>query len=109
MKINPLKSFIACSVICVALTISCSKKDSGANTSGLYVPTAADTTASATLKELQEGRVLYIDHCAACHSLYSPDDFSASQWPQVLSTMGPRAGLSSANTILVEKYVTRGK
>jgi mono/diheme cytochrome c family protein len=107
MKINPAKSFSAILIFTAAVAISCSKNST--NTSGLYVPTSADTTASATLQELQQGRVIYIDHCAACHSLYSPDDFSASQWPQVLSTMAPRAGLSSANTLLVKKYLTRGK
>lgn len=108
MKINPLKSLAWWIIISTPLAVGCSK-DSNANTSGLYVPTVADTTANATLEELQQGRALYIDHCAACHSLYSPDDFSVSQWPQVLSSMSPRAGLSSANTLLVKKYLTKGK
>jgi len=107
MKINPAKSFAALFIIASSLAVSCSKNTT--NTSGLYVPTNADTTANATLQELQQGRVLYIDHCADCHSLYSPDDYSANQWPQVLSSMAPRAGLSSANTLLVKKYLTKGK
>jgi mono/diheme cytochrome c family protein len=108
MKISPAKSFAALFMITAALAVSCSK-DNTSNTSGLYVPTKADTTANATLQELQQGRVIYVDHCAACHNLYSPDDYSASQWPQILSGMAPRAGLSGANTSLVEKYLTRGK
>ena len=107
MKTNPVKSFTTLLIFAAAVAVSCSKNST--NTSGLYVPTSADTTANATLQELQQGRVIYIDHCAACHNLYSPDDYSASQWPQVLSNMAPRAGLSSANTILVKKYLTRGK
>jgi hypothetical protein len=107
MKIIPVKLFAALVTI-AALTVSCSK-DNKVNTSGLYVPTQADVTSSATLQELQQGRVLYIDNCAACHNLYSPDDYSASQWSQVLSTMAPRAGLSNANTLLVKKYLTKGK
>ena len=105
MKINPVKTF-ATFLFLSSLVMSCTKDNK--NTSGLYVPTKADTTANATLQELQQGRVLYIDHCGACHNLYSPDDLSASQWPQVLSSMAPRAGLSNANTLLVEKYLTRG-
>ncbi len=108
MKINPLNSSAILIIILAALATGCSK-DNKVSTNGLYVPTAADTTASATLQELQQGRALYIDHCAACHNLYSPDDFSASQWPQVLSSMAPRAGLSSANTLLVKKYLTKGR
>jgi mono/diheme cytochrome c family protein len=107
MKINPLNSF-AILILISALSGSCSK-DNKVNTNGLYVPTVADTTANATLQELQQGRALYIDHCAACHNLYSPDEFSASQWPQVLSSMAPRAGLSSSNTLLIKKYLTKGK
>jgi hypothetical protein len=108
MKINPLKSFAIPVIISASLTMGCSK-DNKISTSGLYVPTGADTTANATLQELQQGRVLYIDHCASCHSLYSPDDYSANQWPRVLSGMASRAGLSAANTLLVEKYLTKGK
>jgi mono/diheme cytochrome c family protein len=108
MKIIPVKLFAALIIIAAALTMSCSK-DNKVNTNGLYVPSQADVTSSATLQELQQGRVLYIDNCAACHNLYSPDDYSASQWPQVLSGMAPRAGLSSANTLLVKKYLTKGK
>jgi mono/diheme cytochrome c family protein len=106
MKSKSVKSFAAILIITAALAVSCSKDKT--NTSGLYVPGKEDATANATLQELQQGRVLYIDHCAACHSLYSPDDYSASQWPQILSGMAPRAGLSSDNTLLVKKYLTRG-
>jgi cytochrome c5 len=107
MKINPAKSFAILCFISAAMAISCSKDK--VNTNALYVPTQADTTATATLEELQQGRVLYIDHCASCHSLYSPDDYSASQWPRIISGMAPKAGLSGTNTSLVKKYLTRGK
>jgi hypothetical protein len=108
MKINPLKSFLILAGFSSMLAVSCSK-DNKVSTGGLYVPAAADTNANATLQELQQGRVLYIDHCASCHNLYSPDDYSASQWPQLLSGMASRAGLSGGNTLLVKKYLTRGK
>jgi cytochrome c5 len=107
MKINPVKSFTALVIITAALAVGCSK-DNKLNTNGLYVPTKDDATANATLQELQQGRVLYIDHCASCHNLYSPDDYSASQWPQILSSMAPKAGLSGTNKSLVNKYLTRG-
>jgi mono/diheme cytochrome c family protein len=108
MKIIHAKSFAAILIFTAALAVSCSKSNN-VNTNGLYVPTQADATSNATLQELQQGRVLYVDNCAACHNLYSPDDYSASQWPQVLSSMAPKAGLSSANTLLVKKYLTKGK
>jgi hypothetical protein len=108
MKINHLKVYAALFFACAALATSCSK-DNKVNTNGLYVPTAADTTVNATLSELQQGRAIYIDHCGSCHNLYSPDDYSSSQWPRVLSNMASRAGLSSGNTLLVKKYLTKGK
>jgi hypothetical protein len=87
---------------------SCSKNTPG-NTSALYMPSAGDATANASLQELQQGRVIYIDNCGSCHSLYTPDDFSASQWPGIMNSMAPKAGLSSADKALALKYVTRGK
>ena len=77
--------------------------------SSLYTPTSTDVTANATLQELQQGRTLFINNCNRCHGLYSPDDFSASQWISILGTMAPRTGMSSSETLLVAKYVTRGK
>jgi hypothetical protein len=88
------------------LTAGCSKK--GGDTSSLYTPTSSDVTATATLEELQMGRVLYIDNCEACHQLYSPDTYSPSQWRSILNSMSSRAGLSASEQQLVTKYVTRG-
>lgn len=75
----------------------------------LYVPTASDVTATATLAELTQGRTLYGDNCGACHSLYLPENFSASQWRSVLPGMTSRTGLSTADIALLTKYVTKGK
>ena len=88
------------------LTAGCTKK--GGDTSSLYTPSSADVTASATLEELQMGRVLYIDKCEACHQLYSPDTYSPSQWRSILNSMAPKAGMSASEEQLVSKYVTRG-
>ena len=92
--------------VALILTGSCTKQ--GGNTSALYSPTAADVTATATLEELQQGRAIFIDNCNACHQLYLPDNYSPSQWRSILTNMSPRAGLSSAQTQLVTKYLTRG-
>jgi cytochrome c553 len=73
-----------------------------------YVPAASDVTASATLAQLQQGRTLYVNNCARCHGLYSPDSYSASNWNIILSNMVPRAGLSASDAALVSKYVRRG-
>lgn len=109
----PVKSHllgIAAIAMCTAsFSLASCSKDSSANTSDLYLPAAGDATANATLQELQQGRVIYVDNCGSCHGLYSPDDFSASQWSGIMNSMAPEAGLSSGDKSLALKYVTRGK
>lgn len=90
-------------------SISSCKKDSTLTESSVYVPTSADVTANATLTELQSGYSIYTSKCGSCHGLYSPDAFNATSWISILSSMAPKAGLSSADKALVYKYVTRGK
>lgn len=88
------------------LGTSCSKNDT--NISGLYVPASSDVTANATLDQLTQGRQLYIDNCSRCHSLYSPDRYTTSQWKSIIASMAPRTPMSAAEVDLVTKYVTRG-
>lgn len=102
-----LKLFAILSVGILFFCNSC-KKDT-VTTDSLYVPAMMDVTAGATLAELQQGRILFENSCGACHGLYSPDTYSASNWKSILSIMAPRAGLSQTNTNLVIKYVCRGK
>ena len=93
----------------ILLSFSSCKKSTFAATDTLYVPTASDVTTTATLAELQSGYSLYKNSCGACHGLYSPDSYTATNWTSILASMAPKAGLSSANKALVYKYVTRGK
>lgn len=85
----------------------CSK--SGSSGSSLYTPTSSDVTPTATLVDLQKGRTLYMNNCNACHALYSPDDYTPSQWKSIISNMGPRTGMSASDISLVTKYVSRGQ
>jgi mono/diheme cytochrome c family protein len=103
-KIKDMYLLISCVIV---LLVSGSCKKSG-GTAVLYTPTTSDVTTTATLTDLQQGRTLYINNCNSCHSLYSPDDYSAAQWRSIVGNMAPRAGLTSAETALVIKYVTRG-
>jgi hypothetical protein len=84
-------------------------KKNSSDTSALYVPTSSDATSNATLQELQEGRILYIDNCNSCHSLYSPDNYTISQWKSIMSTMAPKTNMSTSDIQLVTKYLCRGK
>jgi len=90
----------------LVMTESCTKKSS--DTGGLYVPTSADATANATLQDLEQGRTLYISNCGACHSLFSPDSYTPTQWGSILNNMAPKTNMSASEILLVSKYVTRG-
>ncbi|MCB0495478.1 MAG: hypothetical protein KDC79_05050 [Cyclobacteriaceae bacterium] len=78
------------------------------NTSSLYVPTNDDVTSTATLDELQQGRDLYINYCGDCHKLYTPESYSVAQWQNIVPDMARKTNLTSAETELVLKYVTKG-
>ena len=86
---------------------SCTK--SNVDTTSLYIPTSADVTLTATLPELQQGRDLYVNNCGRCHGLYSPDNYTSSQWRSIINSMAPRTSLSTSEIQLVTKYVTKGK
>ncbi len=85
---------------------SCNKNTP--DTSGLYTPTSADVTSSASLSDLQQGRALYVNNCGVCHGLYSPDSHNPSQWKSTLARMAPNTNMSGAQVQLVSKYLCRG-
>jgi mono/diheme cytochrome c family protein len=84
-------------------------KKSSADTSSLYTPTSADVTSKASLVDLQQGRTLYINNCGKCHGLYSPDNYTSTQWTGIINNMAGNTSLSASEILLVTKYVTRGK
>ncbi|HKX16980.1 MAG TPA: hypothetical protein VJT33_03085 [bacterium] len=49
------------------------------------------------------GRQSYESHCSTCHSLYASDQYTANQWPGLLSNMSDRAGLSGPDLALALK------
>ena len=103
------RNFYFLVVIGTVLSLNSCNKDTTEASGSLYVPVAADATATASLADLQKGRELYAANCNACHGLYSPDDYSVTSWTTVLSNMVPRTNLSQSEAVLVSKYVKRGK
>jgi cytochrome c5 len=96
-------------IFALVLVISSSCKKDTANYDYLYTPTAIDTTSTATLAQLQQGRKLYINNCGNCHSIPSPDSYSGADWYSILSQMVPRTGLNSGEASLISKYLNRGQ
>lgn len=91
----------------LVVIVGCNKSNLGITS--LYTPSGVDVTSTATLQELQQGRTLYINNCNSCHGLYSPDDYTSTQWKNILNSMAPKAGMSASESLLVTKYVSRGK
>jgi len=93
--------------VSILLLCNACKKDN--TNDSPYVPSTTDVTVNATLAELQQGRTLFINNCGACHGLYSPDNYTPTNWKSILSTMIPKTNLSQSDAVLVTKYVCRGK
>jgi hypothetical protein len=91
-------------VLILVFSLSCKKSSTGS----LYTPISDDATPTATLEELQQGRTLYINNCGRCHDLYSPDDYSATQWKGIVPGMAQKTRMNTSEVTLVTKYVTRG-
>jgi hypothetical protein len=108
MKTSGLTPLLLGALVMAFAATSC-QKDNTATSSALYVPSTSDVTSSATLTDLQQGRTLYINHCADCHELYLPESFTPARWRSILPGMTPRTSLTSAEISLVTKYVTKGK
>jgi hypothetical protein len=93
-----------------AVFLSCSNNNiTSTDTSNLYIPTANDTTLTATLDELTKGRSLYIQNCNKCHQLYSPEKHSSSEWNSIIPQMAPKTSMTSTEIELVSKYLCKGK
>ncbi|NNT73185.1 cytochrome c [Flavobacterium sp. IMCC34852] len=89
--------------VLATIIYSCASKSS--------VPTAAtpkeEVKAAVTLTaELAEGKSLYENSCARCHSLYKASDFNAEQWKPIVARMAPKARLNEAQGQKIYNYLT---
>ena len=48
---------------------------------------------------------LYAARCSACHALHSPTEFTANQWPNILTIMTKNAALDPSQAALVRQYL----
>jgi cytochrome c5 len=56
--------------------------------------------------ELAEGKSLYENNCAKCHSLYKASDFNAEQWKPIVLRMTPKARLDETQGKKIYDYLT---
>lgn len=53
----------------------------------------------------QRGQQLFESKCSSCHSLHSPDEFTANQWPGILKAMGKNAALNQEQLELITRFL----
>lgn len=70
------------------------------STTTVVEPKKVDFTA-----DLAEGKSLYENNCAKCHSLYATKDFSAEQWKPILLDMQKKAKISDEQREKIYNYV----
>lgn len=51
------------------------------------------------------GKELYYAKCGACHRLYAPQEFTATQWDSILPRMERKAALTKAHIELLKEYL----
>ncbi len=71
--------------------------------SQLYVPKQA--SGSNTVAQLNEGRELYVNHCASCHQLYLPNQYTATEWVINLEEMQARAHITDNQRKTIYQYL----
>jgi uncharacterized membrane protein len=57
------------------------------------------------IQDLENGRMLYINHCSGCHSLHSPKYYTEQQWKKIFPGMAMRAHLAENDSELIFRYL----
>lgn len=61
---------------------------------------------TASLPDLQEGKLLLSSKCARCHGTPDSADGAEKDWPEVLTRMAKRSKLDSAQTWRIQAYMS---
>ena len=54
---------------------------------------------------IAEGKGMFEQRCGNCHKLFSPTDFTQTQWVPILKRMQPKARFDDEQMALVREYV----
>lgn len=85
--------------------VSCSPKVVAMQPSEPNVPQMPSPAKEVNSERIAQGKTIYEGHCAKCHKLFSPSDFSSAEWGPILMRMQPKAHLEDADMALVSDYV----
>lgn len=95
------KTVIIClAVVLTGLIIACG--------TALYIPSENQVTSSVSIKDLLDGRALYISKCGNCHSLIVPEKHTAKDWNIWVNKMEPKAKITPREKELILVYLTKG-
>ena len=76
-------------------------------------PTARDAewasarwSSTTTLEDLQKGRAAYVQKCAGCHNLHTPEQYSPQEWEGYVAYMTEDAKLTPEEQVLITRFLT---
>ncbi len=75
----------------------------------LYEPSPETVGLSTNLSNLKQGKKLYIENCASCHSLVQPEKHTAEKWVKLVNVMSKKAKINDEQASLILQYVTKGQ
>jgi len=64
------------------------------------------STEAAAFDDAVAGRELYVKKCSGCHSLYVPQQYTASAWDSILLVMNPKAKVSHDESSKIRLYLS---
>ena len=67
--------------------------------------TAAVVKDVVSLKEMEDGKKLYVTNCVSCHAMKNPSEYTAAQWNSILPSMSRKAKIDDATQASIKKYL----
>ena len=104
------KNLLFASVILLATVAACTHKAApAASVEKKQTETEQKVVVQAPVTngaQIVDGGKIYEARCGKCHELHKPDEFTASEWPDILRSMAPKAKLNQSMKEMVMAYVT---
>ena len=96
------------------LLTACSTSKKSTTSSSVSAPTAKSTETAVqsapvtaatvkdvvTVKEMEDGKKLYVTHCTSCHSMKAPFEYTAEQWNRILPNMSKKAKIDEESQVI---------
>jgi len=58
-----------------------------------------------SLEDLQKGRAAYVQKCAGCHNLHTPEQYSPTEWEGYVAYMSEDAKLTPEEQTLITRFL----